>query len=230
MLNFKDIFFKFASVVGHPILLPTYFALSLNEFYQVETWRVFLYSVLLPVLAISFVFYVKEYVRKKKSKPISEEDFKHETFQSEEIDIQMNSSSGFVNRIENFFFDTQNRTICLLIIVLSSVAGILFLFVRGSMWLLIMLLTMISAVACMLINNFWRLSLHAFGWGFACYSIVYQYIYLYENKILPATVVIIASGIVMASRLYLGKHNKLQVYLGFILGLIISTFMFSTIL
>jgi membrane-associated phospholipid phosphatase len=73
---------------------------------------------------------------------------------------------------------------------------------------------------CLIISCFWNISIYACGMGallgfsgfLAIKSILFIPIIL---------LVILSCGIVATSRLYLGKHNPLQVYSGFICGVIV---------
>ena len=89
-----------------------------------------------------------------------------------------------------------------------------------------MLLIIISSLVCMLINNFWRISIHSYGWGFATYLVVFEYSYLFNSGIVVSMIVILLSGLVLSSRLYLGRHNNLQVHLGFVIGAAIPALLY----
>lgn len=73
---------------------------------------------------------------------------------------------------------------------------------------------------CTLITRWWKISLHAAGMGILSGFLFayYWHIDYYYFWLLPAS--LIASGIVMSARIYLGKHTLEQCLAGFALGAI----------
>lgn len=207
MRGFLDIFFKVVSVIGHPILLPTYFALAVNDVFELNPFLVGGMTFVFPFLVMLLIFAFMQYRRVNKVQG-------GEVVLSQEEVSQM--SGGLVNRFESFFEDTRSRTMALAVVVAFSLLG--FFVYRSPMWGLITMLTAIASLGCLLINNFWRLSIHAYGWGFALYLMLFQYSYVFENGFLLSLLAILACGMVLSSRLYLGRHNNLQVHLGFAIG------------
>ncbi len=215
MRGFLDIFFKIVSVLGHPILLPTYFALTINGIYELNPFLVFGISFVFPMLVMLFWFSASMLRRKNVHEGtdvvLSQED--------------ITAMSGtFVERIEGFFETTRNRTFAMLILIGFSVLG--YFVYRLPMWSLLMLLITVASLGCVLINNFWRLSIHSYGWGFATYLVVFQYSYVFDNGIVMSMIVILLSGLVLSSRLYLGRHNNLQVHLGYFLGMAVPALLY----
>ena len=133
-------------------------------------------------------------------------------------------SGNMFERLEGFFATTRNRTMALAVVVGFAMLG--FFVYKSPMWSLITMLTAIASLGCLLINNFWRLSIHAYGWGFALYLMLFQYSYVFENGFLMTILAILACGMVLASRLYLGRHNNLQVHLGFVIGFAIPALLY----
>lgn len=207
MRGILDIFFKVVSVVGHPILLPTYFALTINDIYGLHPIMVAGMTFVFPFLVMLLVFAFKQYRRANKVQG-------SEIVLSQEEVSQM--SGGLADRFESFFEDTRSRTMALAVVVAFALLG--FFVYKSPMWGLITMLTAIASLVCLLINNFWRLSIHAYGWGFALYLMVFKYSYVFENGFLMSILAILFCGMVLASRLYLGRHNNLQVHLGFAIG------------
>lgn len=78
--------------------------------------------------------------------------------------------------------------------------------------------SLVTVLTCTVITNWWKVSLHAAGMG-----IVTGFLFAYYSGldyftfwILPAAV--IASGIVMSARIYLGKHSLAQCFVGYFIG------------
>ena len=215
MRGILDIFFKVVSVVGHPILLPTYFALTINDIYGLHPIMVAGMTFVFPFLVMLLVFAVSHFKRTNNVQG-------GEIVLSQEDVAEM--SGNMFERLEGFFATTRNRTMALAVVVGFAMLG--FFVYKSPMWSLVVMLTAIASLGCLLINNFWRLSIHAYGWGFALYLMLFQYSYIFENGFLMSVLAILASGLVLASRLYLGRHNNLQVHLGFAIGLAIPALLY----
>ena len=215
MRGFLDIFFKIVSVLGHPILLPTYFALTINGIYELNPFFVFGISFVFPILAMLLWFSASQFRRK------SVRDGAEVVLSQEDITAM---SGSLVEKIEGFFDTTRNRTLAMLIVIGFSVLG--YFVYRLPMWSLLMLLITVASLGCMLINNFWRLSIHSYGWGFATYLVVFQYSYVFDSGTVMSMIVILLSGLVLSSRLYLGRHNNLQVHLGYFLGMAVPAVLY----
>lgn len=215
MRGFLDIFFKVVSVIGHPILLPTYFALTINDIYGLHPIMVVGMTFVFPFLVMLLVFAVSQFKR-------TNNVHGGEIVLSQEDVAEM--SGNMFERLEGFFATTRNRTMALAVVVGFAMLG--FFVYKSPMWSLVVMLTAIASLGCLLINNFWRLSIHAYGWGFALYLMLFQYSYVFENGFLMTILAILACGMVLASRLYLGRHNNLQVHLGFAIGVAIPALLY----
>lgn len=215
MRGILDIFFKVVSVIGHPILLPTYFALTINDIYGLHPIMVAGMTFVFPFLVMLLVFAVSQFKRTNNVRG-------GEIVLSQEDVAEM--SGNMFERLEGFFATTRNRTMALAVVVGFAMLG--FFVYKSPMWSLVVMLTAIASLGCLLINNFWRLSIHAYGWGFALYLMLFQYSYIFENGFLMSVLAILASGLVLASRLYLGRHNNLQVHLGFAIGVAIPALLY----
>ena len=215
MRGILDIFFKVVSVIGHPILLPTYFALTINDIYGLHPIMVVGMTFVFPFLVMLLVFAVSQFKR-------TNNVHGGEIVLSQEDVAEM--SGNMFERLEGFFATTRNRTMALAVVVGFAMLG--FFVYKSPMWSLITMLTAIASLGCLLINNFWRLSIHAYGWGFALYLMIFQYSYIFENGFLMSVLAILASGLVLASRLYLGRHNNLQVHLGFAIGVAVPALLY----
>ncbi len=215
MRGILDIFFKVVSVIGHPILLPTYFALTINDIYGLHPIMVAGMTFVFPFLVMLLVFAVSHFKRTNNVQG-------GEIVLSQEDVAEM--SGNMFERLEGFFATTRNRTMALAVVVGFAMLG--FFVYKSPMWSLVVMLTAIASLGCLLINNFWRLSIHAYGWGFALYLMLFQYSYIFENGFLMSVLAILASGLVLASRLYLGRHNNLQVHLGFAIGVAVPALLY----
>ncbi|MBR3798421.1 MAG: hypothetical protein IKK36_05860 [Bacteroidales bacterium] len=215
MRGILDIFFKVVSVIGHPILLPTYFALTINDIYGLHPIMVAGMTFVFPFLVMLLVFAVSQFKRTNNVQG-------GEIVLSQEDVAEM--SGNMFERLEGFFATTRNRTMALAVVVGFAMLG--FFVYKSPMWSLITMLTAIASLGCLLINNFWRLSIHAYGWGFALYLMLFQYSYVFENGFLMTILAILACGMVLASRLYLGRHNNLQVHLGFAIGVAVPALLY----
>jgi hypothetical protein len=214
--GFLDIFFKVISVLGHPILIPTYFALLIDDVYGLSTFAVAGFTLVFPVIVILFISAIKMY-RDKASLSAGNINEAH----LEDRIVEMSDDS--MGRLERLFDSTSSRRMALNVELCCAAVG--YIFIASQMMKLLMILIGVAALSCMLINNFWRISIHAFGWGFALPSIVKLMLLFYS----PLTVVIVAilmCGLVLSSRLYLGRHNNLQVHLGFAIGASIAALLF----
>lgn len=215
MRGILDIFFKVVSVIGHPILLPTYFALTINDIYGLHPIMVVGMTFVFPFLVMLLVFAVSQFKRTNNVQG-------GEVVLSQEAVAEM--SGNMFERLEGFFATTRNRTMALAVVVGFAMLG--FFVYKSPMWSLVVMLTAIASLGCLLINNFWRLSIHAYGWGFALYLMIFQYSYIFENGFLMSVLAILACGLVLASRLYLGRHNNLQVHLGFAIGVAVPALLY----
>ncbi|MBO7132670.1 MAG: hypothetical protein J6W06_00730 [Bacteroidales bacterium] len=214
--GFLDIFFKVISVLGHPILIPTYFALLIDDVYGLSTFAVAGFTLVFPVIVILFISAIKMY-RDKAS--LSAGNINGANLEDRIVEM----SDDSMGRLERLFDSTSSRRMALNVELCCAAVG--YIFIASQMMKLLMILIGVAALSCMLINNFWRISIHAFGWGFALPSIVKLMLLFYS----PLTVVIVAilmCGLVLSSRLYLGRHNNLQVHLGFAIGASIAALLF----
>jgi hypothetical protein len=89
-----------------------------------------------------------------------------------------------------------------------------------SLFLLMMLGACVSVILALIINFWWKISIHTIGMGGLC-GIVYS---LSQNMITdmvtPFVVCVLLAGFVATARMFAGKHVPAQIYSGFILGFI----------
>lgn len=131
--------------------------------------------------------------------------------------------------IESIELDSQReRLIPLLLTAIYSIFLILLLFkLQGGSIISAHLFGLAFAGLAMaivfaIINQFFKISLHAGGAGML---LGFIFSYAIDQKVLvvwPIYVAIILGGLILASRLYLGKHTTKQAYWGFIFGSLIT--------
>jgi hypothetical protein len=71
-----------------------------------------------------------------------------------------------------------------------------------------------------MINFWWKISIHAVGAGALLATIYALSMKMYTPLTWYLVTVILASGLVLSSRLRLNSHNPAQVWLGFLTGFI----------
>jgi membrane-associated phospholipid phosphatase len=80
------------------------------------------------------------------------------------------------------------------------------------------LATTILSVLIMVITFRWKISIHSAGLGSLLATVMALSVRMYANLAAIWIPLILISGLVMASRLYLNSHNPSQIYAGFALG------------
>ncbi len=83
----------------------------------------------------------------------------------------------------------------------------------------ILAVTFISLTAT-LINLIWKISLHSIGAGFILSVVLMLSVKMYTPLIWFIIPTVIAAGFVLSSRLLLNLHNAIQVWCGFLTGLL----------
>ncbi len=78
----------------------------------------------------------------------------------------------------------------------------------------------ISVTACLIVSAFWKISLHACGLGGLAAFLIFLFWKFGLDVRLYFLLVILASGLAAAARLFLGKHEPIQIYTGWIAGFI----------
>lgn len=82
-----------------------------------------------------------------------------------------------------------------------------------------------SSIAVLIVSTvitvFWKISLHTTALGGLLAFVIFIGIENNLNVTLIGFIIILISGLVASSRLYLERHNSSQVYLGFLTGLIV---------
>jgi membrane-associated phospholipid phosphatase len=80
----------------------------------------------------------------------------------------------------------------------------------------------ISVVLTLVISLFWKISMHTIGIGGLTALIVVILVYYRIDLVLYLIIAILLSGIIASSRLGLEAHTPLQVYVGYLLGFVVT--------
>jgi membrane-associated phospholipid phosphatase len=193
------------SVILHPIFLPTYLFATLfysagHIFYPLTDVQILIYLILIfittaiiPLASLS-LFY-----------------------------LMLNRFVG----IKTFNMNNKkDRTLPFLFtgIIYSGVTWLLYSQLNSPILIIILLTTFtIAILSVTFINNFWKISAHSTAWGVVtgCLMILHHSV---NNTILliPFVSSILLSGMVLSSRLQLQAHSTVEVYMGYLFGIIIS--------
>ncbi|MDD2385649.1 MAG: hypothetical protein PHP52_02580 [Bacteroidales bacterium] len=84
----------------------------------------------------------------------------------------------------------------------------------------IIISSIVIVVACIVITLFWNINIHLSALGGLLGFVMFVGVNSNLNLLFIGLVIIVVSGLVASSQLFLQKHNPLQVYLGFLLGFV----------
>jgi len=79
-----------------------------------------------------------------------------------------------------------------------------------------------AIVAALIINLYWKISIHMIGIGGVAGGLMAISSSSYTNLLVPMAILFILTGFLGTARLIYGSHNQAQVYVGFLLGFIIE--------
>ena len=103
-----------------------------------------------------------------------------------------------------------------------------YIFLRFQIPLFIKYFVLVSAImsiAVTIINFWWKISVHAVGSGALIALVVILSIKMHTPLTWFFVPVILASGLVMSSRLWLNSHSPVEIWLGFLLGVLVPVFL-----
>jgi hypothetical protein len=103
-----------------------------------------------------------------------------------------------------------------------------YIFLRFQIPLFIKYFVLVSAImslAVTIINFWWKISVHAVGSGALIALVVILSIKMHTPLTWFFVPVILASGLVMSSRLWLNSHSPAEIWLGFLLGVLVPVFL-----
>lgn len=88
---------------------------------------------------------------------------------------------------------------------------------------LVFVLAAILVFLALAINFFWKISIHSMSMGAMSAAILYLTAVHFIDAVWPVYLVFILSGLVGYARLKLKAHSSAQVYIGFLLGVVVLT-------
>ncbi|MCF0207557.1 MAG: phosphatase PAP2 family protein [Bacteroidales bacterium] len=135
---------------------------------------------------------------------------------------QFEYKGNLIQRVDAFVSDKYSRVVACLSypITVLTFARIINSYYQLDFFSGYLLLMAMASLFCAVISLFWRISIHAYGWGAAMSIFLMKYLGLYHYPRFYIVFLLIGGGLAMASRLYLKRHTTLQVYLGYAVGLI----------
>lgn len=120
-------------------------------------------------------------------------------------------------------FSKKNAKLFILLIVTLLYSVVYYYMQRINMPLILLnviLSSILLSSLCFIITIFWNISVYSSSIGGLLGYVFYLVIELRLPIMIICFITIFIAGLILSSRLYLNKHNALQVYLGLILGLI----------
>lgn len=115
------------------------------------------------------------------------------------------------NRYIPYFLTIASYVACVFLFINLNTA----LFMRG-----IILATLMTSLACAVVNAWWKVSTHMAGMGGMVGTVIsFSYLF-YFNPIIPMCCMLLLSGIMGSSRMILRQHSLAQVLAGFLIGFV----------
>jgi hypothetical protein len=193
---------KIVSIVLHPLLIPTYALISLfgiNLLFVLQLNMVVRLYLLVIVFFFTFLLPVSSVLILKKLK--------------------------FANSI--LLESRRERTFPLVLTIFSYLA--LFYLLSelhvANIFLYLIYGAIVALIAGLIINLFWKISLHMLGWGAFTASFTGISIKMIVDLHWYIAAIILLSGLVGYARLKSGSHAPSQVYTGYLLGFVLITIM-----
>lgn len=196
MKNIVPVISRIASLVFHPLLIPTWGFLLLSNsgfYFAVLPWSVrkfmllviLLFTCILPALSI-----------------------------------------GLLSLSPRFDLKMEKSTDRILPLIISSICYYLGYLVLERMPLfplfnLFLVASILVQIALIFVSLKWKISAHSAAIGGLTGGFMAMSFRLEENPVLVLSFLILAAGLVATSRLVLSKHTRAEVYAGFSLGYLI---------
>lgn len=95
---------------------------------------------------------------------------------------------------------------------------------------LVFVIAALLVFLALFINLFWKISIHSMSMGAMSIAVLYLTAVHFINTAWPVYLVFILSGLVGFARLKLKAHSSAQVYVGFVLGILLVSIFFFTLL
>jgi hypothetical protein len=134
-----------------------------------------------------------------------------------------------LKRISTFTIDDQKERTFPYVITSCFYFGLFYLFKDLSILPHIKMLIFGAGTAILLtalVNMKYKISAHMVGVGGLLSAVIIVAFVIRYNAVFIITAIILLSGIIGTSRLYLNAHRPLQVYSGFFLGFLVQVFVF----
>ena len=193
---------KALSIIFHPLLLPTY---SLLVLFNLNLLVVFQLNMMIRVYLIGIFFFF--------------------TFLLPVSSVLVLWKFKFASSI--LLESRRERTFPLIMTVISYL--VLFYLLSElhvpNVFLFLIYGAVVVLVAGLIINLFWKISLHMLGWGAFTASFIGISIKLFVDLHWILIVLILLSGLVGFSRMKLRSHTSTQVYTGYLLGMLLLLIM-----
>jgi hypothetical protein len=193
---------KIISILLHPLLIPTYALIvlfSINLLFVFQLNMIVRFSLLGIVFFFTFILPVSSVLVLKKLK--------------------------FAGSI--LLESRRERTFPLVLTIFSYLA--LFYLLSElhvtNIFLYLIYGAIVALIAGLIINLFWKISLHMLGWGAFTASFIGISIKMIVDIHWFIAAIIILSGLVGYARLKSGSHSSSQVYTGYLLGIVLITIM-----
>lgn len=79
-----------------------------------------------------------------------------------------------------------------------------------------------AIIAALLVNLYWKISVHMIGIGGVAGGLFALSSHSYTNLLMPMAIIFILAGLLGTARLIYGSHNQSQVYVGFLAGFVVE--------
>lgn len=202
-INFFRFLSNLLSVILHPLLMPTLVFATIFYFCPVAVnlsgevkgnilWMVFITTFVFPFISTFVLFFTLK-----------------KTFSLSDFYMEDSKERFYPFLFTGFFY-----------------SAITFLFIQNNLdpnMIAIMGGISLTVLIIAVVTYFWKISAHAVGiCGALGYILVISYYYPYEIMLVPVSIFILLSGILLSARLNLDAHTPAQVYGGAIFGLLFS--------
>lgn len=202
-MNSSSLFPKIISYLFHPLLLPTFGLFLIFNIDELNLWfssseqKYFLYAL---TFSATFLLPLLNALLLLRMKIIS--SLTMETRQERKIPYLVTAIFYFT---ESYFL--LNAEVPVLVKALMFGATLL-------------------VVSVLLVNLFWKISAHMVGIGGLCGMMIAVSYRIQINLHFVIILLFLIAGLVAYSRLRLNAHNPAQVYLGFLLGVLVQLILF----
>lgn len=186
---------------------------------------IFVLTYIIPLISVSFirlndvVYYIKV-LREKYSRKVSYQEAAGFVNGGNGYDDRLRAHKSLwmktkEERVMPFFFITIFYAMCAYLFLFQWKFNLIFGVIIGSITLTVLAITLITIK--------WKISAHSAGIAGALGFLFAINLKFPDNELLfPIVILVMLSGLVMSSRLQLGDHDNKEVYLGYLLGFLLS--------